>query len=393
MESDQLLKRVQWVEDERRKDKDAIAALENRLTALEGGLSASNQQIKELSAEITRLAAVVTRMDQFDANLLQLRLEARRQVEELDKDTKRRAEEAERLRKVEIKALDTSIADLRKELEALPRLEKLLQARADESVHLRRLIDELALRIETVRREEEEYTRTYRILEDGRKQDAKRITDLQGEVTALRKQSDTLRGQSDVLSNNLRKLDTRLNELVAVEAERRDAMAAFLDKQALVQVERDRIWKEWQARFDAIAQQAAETEAQLVALDTTHREARRAQAVLEELSQKVERRINEITEIQRLSEDRFRQEWTTFKADDQKRWANYTLTQEEQRNETRRQLDKMTQQLTELEDGLQELQDLLQQVNELSEKRLQALLAMAHEWVSSYERSLGRGRV
>ena len=31
-----------------------------------------------------------------------------------------------------------------------------------------------------------------------------------------------------------------------------------------------------------------------------------------------------------LTEERFRQEWVNFKADDQKRWTNYTLAQEEQ---------------------------------------------------------------
>jgi hypothetical protein len=38
------------------------------------------------------------------------------------------------------------------------------------------------------------------------------------------------------------------------------------------------------------------------------------------------------------------------------------------------------------------VQDLIQQMNQHTEKRLQALLAMAHEWVSSYERTLGRAR-
>ncbi len=392
MDSDQLNKRVQWVEDERRKDKDAIGSLEGRLTSLEGNLLAASQQIKALSADLTRLSAVVTRMDQFDATLLQIRIEAKRQVDELDKDVKRRDEESERVRRVEIKAIDGNIADVRKELEAIGKLEKAIHGRAEDDVRLRRTVDELAQRIETVRREEEEYTRTYRLLEDGRRQDAKRITDLQGEMSALRKQVDTLRGQNEVVNNGLRKVETRLTELVAVEAERRDAMSTFLDKQALSQVERDRIWKEWQNRFETVEKQAADTEAQLVTLDATHRETRRAQKILEDLSQKVERRINEITEIQRLSEDRFRQEWTTFKADDQKRWTNYTLTQEEQRNEMHRQFDKVTQQLTELEDGLQEVQDLLQQVNDLSEKRLQSLLAMAHEWVTNYERAIGRVR-
>ena len=43
------------------------------------------------------------------------------------------------------------------------------------------------------------------------------------------------------------------------------------------------------------------------------------------MKQRFDRRLNEITEMQRLVEERFRQEWVSFKADDQKRWTNYTL--------------------------------------------------------------------
>ncbi|OGO62824.1 MAG: hypothetical protein A2030_02965 [Chloroflexi bacterium RBG_19FT_COMBO_50_10] len=392
MDLDQLQKRIQWIEDDRRKEKDSIALLDNRLLAMEGGISAMSQQIKDLSGELTRLSAVVTRMDQYDQSILQTRLEAKKAVEELDKDLKQRLEETDKVRRVEVKLIESSVADIRKELEVIPKLDKGIQARIEDDTRLRRLIDEQRDRIEAVRLEEEEYTRTYRLLEDGRRQDSKRIVDLQGEVTALRKRADDQRGQTELLNTNLRKVDTRLNELVTVEAERRDVMASFLDKQALTQVERDRIWKEWQIRFENIEKQAVDVESQLLVLDTTHKEAKRAQSVLEDLTQRVERRINEITEIQRLAEDRFRQEWVTFKADDQKRWTNYTLTQEEQRNEATRQYDNLAEKATHLEDELQEVQDMLEQANEQAEKRLQSLLAMAHDWVSAYERSLGRTR-
>ena len=96
--------------------------------------------------------------------------------------------------------------------------------------------------------------------------------------------------------------------------------------------------------------------------------------------------------MQRLAEERFRQEWVTFKSDDQKRWTNYTLTMEEQRSEANRQHEKLAEKVTQLEDQIQEFQDLIQQMNQHTEKRLQSLLAMAHEWVSSYERTVGRAR-
>jgi chromosome segregation ATPase len=392
MDIDQLQKRIQWVEEDRRKEKDSLSLLENKLVSLEGNLSASLQQGKSLSSEITRLSAIILRMDQYDQALAKTRQENKQAIDELDKLLKLRIDESEKVRQVQLKSLDGNFADLQKQLEAIPRLEKSLQTRIENEVGIRRTLDELRGKIDTVRVESEEYTRTIRLLEDGRRQDAKRIVDLQGEVNALRKRGDDQRGQTELMNTNLNKLETRVNELVTVESERRDAMTNFLNKQTITQVERDRTWKDWQNRFDSIEKQANDIETQLINLDTTHREVKRIQTNLEDLVQRVERRISEITEIQRLSEDRFRQDWVTFKADDQKRWTNYTLTQEEQRNEAMRQFDKLADQTTQIEDELQDVKDLLQQENDLVEKRLQSMLAMVHDWVNSFERSLGRNR-
>jgi chromosome segregation ATPase len=393
MDIDQLLKRVQWIEDDRRKEKDTLALLENRVASMEGGISGLSQQLKELGSEITRLSTVITRMDQYDNNILQMRVEAKRMVDDLGKELRKSGDEGVKVRQVELRAIDANINELRKQIEVLPKLEKNLQVRFDEEVLLRRAIEETRSKIDEVRREDEEYTRTFRLLEDGRRQDSKRILDLQGELTALRKRADDQRGQVEVLNNGLRKIETRLNELVTVEAERRDTVSNFLDKQNMTVVERDRVWKEWQSRFETIEKQATDIEATLLNFDTAQREVKRGQGILEELSQRVDRRINEITEIQRLSEDRFKQEWVTFKADDQKRWTNYTLTQEEQRGEVLRQFERFSERVTQQEDSLQELQDLLNLVKELSEKRMQTLLALVHEWVSTYERTVGKSRL
>ncbi len=218
------------------------------------------------------------------------------------------------------------------------------------------------------------------------------MTDLQGEITAIRKHIDDQRGKMELTTTTIKKIDTRLNEISMLEVERREAQEKFLENQTLLQVERERVWKDWQARFEVIERQTADIDTNLQTLDATHRAVKRSQAALDELTVKVDRRVNEMAEIQRLSEERFRQEWVTFKADDQKRWTNYTLTQEEQRGEVSRQNEKLNDRVTQLEDSLQEIQDLLRQMNEQTEKRLQSLLAVAHEWVSAYERSTGRSR-
>ena len=392
MEVEHIVKRVDWLDDEHRKDKNVLTGLDERLAALEGNLPPISQQIKDLGGELTRLVALLSRMDHFDESLLQQRIETKQTLEDLERDLKKRDDDAEKIRRVEMRAVDGIIAELRKELTPIPEIKRALQARVEEENRLNRSIDEVRLRVETVRRSEEEYTRTYRMLEDGRRQDGKRLTDLQGEVSAIRKHVDDQRGRTELAFTSLKKLEARLNEVTTLEAERREAQAAFLENQALIQVERERVWKEWQARFDTIEQQTTDIGANLQNLDATHRAVKRSQQTVDELAQKVDRRLNEVTEIQRLAEERFRQEWVTFKADDQKRWTNYTLTLDEQRGESARQYEKLADRVTRLEDGLVEIQDLLRQMNEQSEKRLQSLLAVAHEWVSSQERSVGRAR-
>lgn len=392
MEFDQVLKQLEWLDGERRKDKDIIAKQEDRITALEGNLSGARQQIKELNGEITRLSAVVGRMDDYDEALIQHRLEINKQVEEIDKQTKAREQEVEKIHRVEMRSLDTSIADTRKELEAIAGLRRSIQAQAEEGTRLSRRIDELGGKIQDIVRTEEEYTRSYRLIEEGRRQDAKRIVDLQGEVTALRKRADEQRGQMELNSANQRKLESRIGEIVVQDSERQEAQNAFLEKQALQQVQFERTWQEWQTHIETIDRQSGDIEKQFQSLDSTHSEVKRIKNSIEELHQRVDRRVNEITEVQRLAEERFRGEWVTFKADDQKRWTNYTLTQEEQRNELSRNLEKMGDQMSDLDVGVQEVQDLIQQTTEDTERRLHSLLSMVHDWVAAFERTAGSRR-
>lgn len=392
MEIEQIIKQVDYVDDELRKDKIKIGSLEERIISLEENIPALASQIKDLTSEVSRFSTVFTRMDNFDEELLQLRVETKQYFDELERQINNVREESEKIRRAEFGAIDSSIRELRKDIEELPDINRRLEDRVEEEIRLARSIEEVRNKMEGIRRDEEEYTRTIRLLEDGRRQDAKRLTDVLGEVTAIRKRIDEQRGQIELNSVAARKLETRMNELAQLEVERRESQEAFLEKQALLQVERDRQWKEWQARFDQIEQQTIEVENNLQSIQLTHRDVKRINQTVEELTQKLDRRINEITEIQRLAEERFRQEWVSFKADDQKRWTNYTLTQDEQRNEALRQQEKISEKIIELEDVVQEISDLLQQANELAEKRLQSLRSVVHDWVSEYERLIGPSR-
>ncbi len=390
MDLDQLQKRLDWLDAERRKDKAIISTLEERLARMEEGYPKLDEQAKEMNSEIVRLSTLMARFDQLDASLAQIRQDNTRSIESIEKLRMDRDRELEKARLGDLEALNRAIGEVRKGQEPIPELRKAVQARVEEDFRLSRLIEEMEMKVVEARRSDEEYRRAQKLLEEGQRQEAKRVADLQGEVTAMRKRLDEQRGKVDLLNDSLRKYDIRINELQVAESDRRQTQTAFIDKQNLAFVERERIWKDWQTRFELIEQQASGLDVQLQSLETTHRAVKRAQDGFEDITQRFERRINEITEMQRLSEERFRQEWVSFRAEDQKRWTNYSLVQEEQQRDVGRQFEKITERITEFEDTLADAQDTLKLLTAETQKRLQGLLAVAHDWMEEYDRAFGR---
>lgn len=387
MEFEQLAKRVQWLDDERRKDKNNIAHLEERVLSLEGQLASSRQESADLNGEISILKTFISQMDKFDESLVLQRAEFQKEIKAVENQAAQRDDEIMSVLRAEIRTFEPQFVELRKELTLGRDLKKEMNARIMEESRLARLVDEVKNDLIELSRNEEDQSRVYRLIEDGRRQDSKRLTDQQGELAALRKRSEEQRGRIDLSDITLRKLETRLNELVIAEQERGNLQVVFQEKQALLAIEREATWKDWQTRFDSVEKQSVDIEGQLQTLDATYITVKRTQEAVDDLMLRVERRINEVAEIQRLAEERFRQEWTTFKADDQKRWTNYTLSQDEQRSDIGRRFERTSERVTYIEDSLQEIQDTLQHVNQLNAKSLEGLLAAIHEWSASYERS------
>ncbi len=390
MDPEQLEKRLDWLDEERRKDKTIIATLEERLARLESELPALRQQAKDLGSEVVRLTAMLSRFDQIEATVGQIRVDSARAMENIEKARQDRERELEKARLADQEVINRNVAEVRRGLEPIPELRKAIQVRMEEDFRLGRLIEEVSQKVSEYRRGDEDFRRSIKLLEESQRQETKRLTDMQGEMAAVRKRQDEQRGKLDLVSDSVRKMEMRVSEFQAAESERRQTQAAFIDKQNMAAVERDRIWKEWQTRFDLIERQGVGLDTQLQAIESTHRQIKRSQEAFDEITQRFERRINEITEMQRLTEDRFRQEWVAFKADDQKRWTNYALVQEEQQRELTRHFERYNERIVMLEDLTQEMQDLVHSVKEENQKRLQSLLALANDWVEQYDRVFGR---
>ncbi|MBP8856374.1 MAG: hypothetical protein KBG60_00020 [Anaerolineaceae bacterium] len=385
MEPEQIVKRLEWLDEERRKDKNTIADLEERIHQLEAGSIKHIQQVNEVSTDVARMMGFESNIDLLEAEISKLRVELGRSIETIEKQRMEHDREVERIRLMDVERINKNEQEVHVLQDKIEGYKKEISLIKDENLRLARLLEEIRNDNLEVLRGAEEFQRNSKMMEENRRNDSKRLTDLAAEVTGLRKRVDEQRNKQDVFSETLRKIDLKTAEIQNTDSERRQSQIAFMEKQNTLNVERERVWKDWQTKFNDVDKRAASLDTQIQNLDSTFRAVKRSQEALDEVTQRFERRINEITEMQRLSEDRFRNEWNGFKADDQKRWATFSLTQEEQQHETNRTLQKATDRLLKLEDSVQDIQYQLQQVVTQNIKRLQSIMALMNQYLEGSE--------
>ena len=391
MEFEQIVKRLQWLDDEHRKDKAALKALEERIASYDNRITPLKEQIKDLTKKIAEIGPVNERIDKFDEVILKVRVDSKEALEAVEKKQQQREKELVRQHQEDLEELKKSLPKLDQSKD-ITELKKMIKQRADEYIKLNVAVTELKPKIDDAVRKSEDVATSNKLIEESRRQDIKRVADIQGELTSVRKRVDDFRQKIELQNDSYRNIENRFSELLNSETERKQAQATFLEQQSLAQIDRDKAYKEWLEKVDTFEHQTDTLDAQTQALDETLRAAKRAQETYLELNQKLERRINEITEMQRLGEERLRQEWVTFKAEDQKRWTGYTLSSEEAIRDVRKTVDKYEERITAIDDIHQTLQDQLHQTTDATEQQLQEFMNVAHQWLTAYERIMGHVR-
>ncbi|MGI6258848.1 MAG: hypothetical protein ACOYKC_03225 [Anaerolineaceae bacterium] len=380
---EQLEKRIEWLDSERRNDKTNLASLQNRLTILEGENMNLRKQIKELEVLINRNANQISNMDKYDNRIDRLNIDLTKQIREVNERADLNISEAQKRLKVEIDSTKKTIAELYSMSEKFDPINTDIASLKMENTRLVRLIEEQKAKVLEVGRFDEDYRRSLHLLEEGRRQEAKRLTDLQGEVASVRKRLEETRARFDSFSDSFRTFDTRIAELQANEKDRRESQSQFIDRVNSSLVEKDKVFANWEKRFAEIDQFNANLGSQIETLENIRLSVTKAIQSAEDVTQRFERRINEITELQRLNDDRYRQEWNVFKSDDVKRWTNYMLAQEEQNRETNQQHTELTRQLQEIDDLTALMRDELDALSRETLRHVQTILLAYQESIQN----------
>jgi chromosome segregation ATPase len=387
MEPHEIEKRLDWLDEQRRKDSETISRLKRKLEESDEKLSKESAQIKDLADEVARLAGLTTRIHQMDETLAKHRKEVSRQLTEAEERRSAKEQQLGEVRKTDQKNIAKSLDDIRVDLGKLDAISSELDQRREEDIRITRHLDDLNKAHDSLSGRDEERSRNIITLEEAQQADHRRIVEIQTETTGIRKSTEKMQSEIEVTADRMRSLETRTDDLAASERERLDVQNAWLENQGLKMVEFEKAWKDWEKSFAAFEKRADEFSDRLSSYEKTYKELMLMRQELDETVNNLERRISEVGEMHRLSEERQKKDWSAFQSDDLKRWNTFKLSSDELWREHGRAHEKLKADIgglnTRVEKGLGSLKDRM----DSDLLHMKDMISLLREWATEIERA------
>lgn len=379
MNLDDLIKKVSILEDENRAYNKTMAALNAKIKKIEDSNTTFLETTRDMRKEVERLGGMVSRLGQFDSALTQVRVDFAKKISEVDAQQKKIESTIENVRRENLDSIN-KLLESNKEMLSTG-LDGRMKKFVEEDSRFYKKVMEMQESFESNLKKVQSFQNltAANVEETGRI--SKKLESALGDLENIKIRLEELFQKKNLLADDIRKNESRLNELAAMENQRKLDQVKFMDQQILLQSDRERTWKEWMQQFNETSKKINE---HLQGFAVQSQELKRSRDAFDEITQRFERRMNELTEMYRILEERLRQDWAVFKADEQKRWSNYSLIFGEKEGGFLNQFEKTKNRLTELEAQIKEIQEVFLMVSTEMQKGMQGLMQMVNNWIQTF---------
>lgn len=382
MDLNQLTRMIEWLDEERRRDKAKIAKMEELITQQQDLIEAMTRRMNGLEGDQTSMRSMFVPAGRDNEIMDFLRGEIQQAVETSEGKRITAEREAERRNELAREAMMRPVRELGDRLEKLERSQEELAAARVERDRIASAMAALQQRVEDVAKRFEEPERRIAFLEEQRRQDSRRISESQTELPEIQKQIDALKPKLDLIESLALRNEKLILDLQSGDRERVETMQGFIEQQTLLAQQRDQRVEAIQQAFGQYEDELRKRFERFETWAEAYRQMKKIIEDFERIGERLERRINEVAEMQRLSEERFRQEWNSWNIDDQKRWKQFTLTNDEawrvhdkEFEVVRARMNEMAAQFTPIQDSLDRVWRMTRAQVEMYRDRLPALLA------------------
>jgi chromosome segregation ATPase len=371
MDINQTARMIEWLDEERRRDKALIATLEQRLQQQQELIDTMSRRMNSVESDQTVMRTQMLPSGRDSEMMDQLRKEMQQVIETIEAKRLTAEREAERRAELNRESLMRTIREVTDKTTRLERTTTEIPAINVERDRLQNVVASLQQRVDDLYKRLEEPDRRIAHIEEQRRIDGRRLGDLESELPEVRKALDSVRPKITLLEELAMRTERKVTEVQNAERDRRDQIQQFIDQQTLLIQQRDQQVEKLTQRF---SEQETEMQRYIERFETWAEAYRAMKKIIEDferIGDRLERRINEVAEIQRLSEERFRQEWNDWRSEDQKRWKQFTLSNDEVWRQHDKEFDRFVNRIAEMQEFFPPLQDAVNRLWKLERERAQ----------------------
>jgi len=349
MDLNQATQMLIWLDEERRQDKVELARLQEQVKSQAAEIAEQARRIQELEGKLAGTQAHLSKMDRLDDFLQQFKNEIILLIEKYDQQRLQAEKEARQLRQMDRDNQNAALAEIKKELLKLNRLEQELQLRRAEDKRLGEAVLNIQQALDNVARASEDRIRSMTYLETQRAQDAKRIAELQEETGQLLTRSEAQARKMELLEDSLRRLEAQAAEWSGFQSALKQEQMRLIETQQLNEQQRQRQMESWAEELNEHRMKMEEYTARMQRFTELYEENKKALELLEKFEQRLKQAQGELMELQRLAEQRQKESLEEWRLENEKRWKKETLSWEHQWREQARHDAELEEQLKQIQ--------------------------------------------
>jgi hypothetical protein len=354
MDLSQLTQMTTWLDEEHRRDKAELIRLQQLVQNQEAELQDQSRTIQDLEGRMAGMQAQLLRFNQLESALQQVKDEVVQMFAQADERRQQETREAERVRAIERDNVSRAVNEIRRDLQRLPRLDEEAALRKAEQRRVSDLLLNLQQEVGVVSKDIESRTRGITFLEDGHQQNNKRIARLQQESLDMMKRLEQYGSRLQRIEDVMQRQERDTGEIKALVSQLRTAQREFVDGQLLESEQRKRQMAEWTEAMDVSAKKTDEFSVRMREFTDTFREDRETVAAVERFQEQIKREQSQVSELQRLAEERQKRQLEQWQEENEKRWRKELLRWEHQWGEQAKRNRQIAEVFTELKARLGE---------------------------------------
>jgi len=325
METSQLEQMVRWLDEERKRDRAQITALQERLEQQAQLIQGQSKELDGLRKELVSAQTDLRRTDDYPSMIETTQRDLGGQVDALKAQIRRERLESDQNRRAEIELLNDMIADLEKRIRPTLRYEEQLEARAAGEQRLQGQMQTLSSSVSDFTRRTDDRLQSIVYLEEQRRADTRRVGEVEGELPGLRQRADELAARMIRLEDSIRKLPAQVDEAVEI-AQSYEPRIEELRVSDFQREQRVKKYMEQAAQVNEEVQRLVEQTQRYALLYNQNRQALDGLTAFEE---RLERRQSETAEMQRLTEERLLRQWDEWQEAFARDWQKRVVDEED----------------------------------------------------------------